>query len=438
MIPLSNLTLIIFITGIVVTFAALNRCYSDCGAQPHLREVGPTRPYFERDPLGEKLSLTRPHPYAFVQTQVLVTDVKVNVTVRLQIDPSKLSSDETTVSNDEKILLVNIWRGICLDHFHSNQVSIEHEPHSYLINGGNFTDIKMSFNAIAELNGYDGNQTSQFVTEKVVPTLLIYFSRNVPLNVTSFLEATDTSGKDLKRLKQSQMSLVNESNILFEAKEIYQETSPNIYAKFCNIGCSFFFSANETKNHSNDEEVTSTISPAESTLSSCLQQCDTLYNYNISVGYNDLLEVARLECRDGCIIALNRCQPGYYCIQPSAVDISEEGINYTVFVGGGMHTCPPGTYRDFAYEEVTQCLPCPPGRYREGQRGENLESCRTCPEKTFNPRYGATSIQNCSRCPAGTFNDDTGASKCNCITPMSCDTRYDAEMRDTIPFIGRW
>lgn len=47
---------------------------------------------------------------------------------------------------------------------------------------------------------------------------------------------------------------------------------------------------------------------------------------------------ARLECRDGCNIAVLRCEPGYSC------------------AGGIMSVCTPGTYRNTSYDMIDTCL----------------------------------------------------------------------------------
>ena len=68
-------------------------------------------------------------------------------------------------------------------------------------------------------------------------------------------------------------------------------TSPSKTAEFCEAGCSFFFAQH----------------PSNVT---CKSECNATYTYDVSVGYNDLAEVALYECYDGCDMALRRCQPG--------------------------------------------------------------------------------------------------------------------------------
>ena len=46
-------------------------------------------------------------------------------------------------------------------------------------------------------------------------------------------------------------------------------------------------------------------------------------------GYNDLAEVSRYECYDGCDLALMRCQPGYHCDWPSTTGVAAEANWHT-------------------------------------------------------------------------------------------------------------
>ena len=224
--------------------------------------------------------------------------------------------------------------------------------------------------------------------------------------------------------------------------------NPNPYSSFCEIGCSIFYSFPNKDDDSNKKNK-----PVE--LVHCTDHCDELYKYNISVGYNDLAEVARLECRDGCQMAVKRCQPGYYCSQvkvimdqtSNATTSSEsdknKGQKKVLYEGGRMEYCPAGTYRDVDYDSVEECVPCPPGRFREDIKGRNLESCSKCPVGTYNRLSGSSSILDCLRCPAGTFTNQPGSEFCICITPDAClehqlPSPADAEKRNTVPYIGRW
>lgn len=189
------------------------------------------------------------------------------------------------------------------------------------------------------------------------------------------------------------------------------------FPAFCVLGCTFFFREDKKSTDSHSDR---------SSVDRCLDSCDDQFNFNSSIPpYNDLIEMARLECIDGCNMALARCQPGYYCLQ----------------VGGEMIPCPAGTYRDVSYDAVTECIPCPPNYYREDIKGRSLSACSPCPSGTSAIDAGSTSIKDCARCPAGTFS--TEASFCQCITPQACADEplaspADAEKKDTVPYIGRW
>jgi hypothetical protein len=66
---------------------------------------------------------------------------------------------------------------------------------------------------------------------------------------------------------------------------------PSSNGGFCKLGCQIFYT-----------EV-----PQDTT---CHRLCDYFYRYNVTVGYSDLIEEAKLECQNGCDIALQVCQAG--------------------------------------------------------------------------------------------------------------------------------
>ena len=211
---------------------------------------------------------------------------------------------------------------------------------------------------------------------------------------------------------------------------------PSPFFQFCHTGCRHFHA-----------------STGEPTLLSCTDDCDSTYNYTITVGYSDAIEIARLECRDGCQYALKRCEPGHYCSQVRVIqqqgnvthntEVNQDNDNAPTYIGGAMRQCPPGTYRDVSYEAVESCIPCPRGRYRERTRGTSLDSCQKCPIGTYTTSVGSPSKDLCLRCPAGTFTTEPGSAQCKCITPGACaadqlPSPADAEKRDTVPYVGRW
>jgi len=211
---------------------------------------------------------------------------------------------------------------------------------------------------------------------------------------------------------------------------------PSPFSQFCQTGCRHFHA-----------------SKGEATLLSCTDDCDSTYNYTITVGYSDAIEIARLECRDGCQYALERCEPGHYCSQVRVIqqqgnvthntEVNQDNDKTPTYIGGAMRQCPPGTYRDVSYEAVESCIPCPRGRYRERTRGTSLDSCQKCPIGTYTTSVGSPSKDLCLRCPAGTFTTEPGSAQCKCITPGACaadqlPSPADAEKRDTVPYVGRW
>ena len=95
---------------------------------------------------------------------------------------------------------------------------------------------------------------------------------------------------------------------------------------------------------------------------------------------------------DGCDIALQVCQPGFYC-------------NH-----GEMHPCQAGRYRETiddlsiqSLNSATVCTECPPGRYRASERGKKEEDCSKCPRGKYASVTGSVLVSDCVRCPAGKF-----------------------------------
>mmetsp|Transcript_25564 Transcript_25564/g.42857 ORF Transcript_25564/g.42857 Transcript_25564/m.42857 type:complete len:253 (-) Transcript_25564:2398-3156(-) len=186
---------------------------------------------------------------------------------------------------------------------------------------------------------------------------------------------------------------------------------------FCQLGCQIFYT-----------EV-----PKNTT---CKRLCDYFYRYQVSSGYNDLAEEAKLECRDGCEIALQVCQAGYFCTL------------------GNMLPCPAGTYREpvtdvsvLALEQARECTPCPFGRYRSTNKGKSADECSKCPIGTYANVTGSVKVSDCQRCPAGQNAEEEGQRLCKCITADSCESTIDGievfsngvdYYRESIPFIGRW
>eukprot|EP00904_Undaria_pinnatifida_P010008 jgi/Undpi1/6137/HiC_scaffold_20.g08622.m1 len=130
-------------------------------------------------------------------------------------------------------------------------------------------------------------------------------------------------------------------------------------------------------------------------------------------------KVARLECRDGCNIAVLRCQPGYSCAE------------------GSMSRCGPGTYRNTSYDAISSCVECPKGTYRVQERGLGVEDCALCPVNTYQNTTGATAETDCIRCPDGLFAELEGTAECSCMTEDSCSSEWQNYQRDSMPYVGR-
>ena len=180
----------------------------------------------------------------------------------------------------------------------------------------------------------------------------------------------------------------------------HEGTTPSKYAKFCEAGCTFFFSEY----------------PSNTT---CKRHCDATYKYDVDAGYSDLAEVARYECYDGCDLALMRCQPGFRCDWPSLTGVAAEANWET---SSKMMPCQPGQFRDNDYFHVRSCFDCAPGRYRESIQGRSAESCAKCPVSRYVNTTGSDEATDCLRCPAGRFSDVKGAELCKCITHWSCQS----------------
>jgi hypothetical protein len=193
---------------------------------------------------------------------------------------------------------------------------------------------------------------------------------------------------------------------------VAQDDNPDVYNKFCSAGCTFYYTEGNWIEYvtalSSDPEKTARQMNTSQTLQSCLDRCDYTYRYNITVGgipggYNDVAEVARLECWDGCQIANLLCMPGFYCFE------------------GKMIECPPGTYRHNDYRRVESCYLCPKGRYRTETAGRDVDMCQLCPVGKYANYTGSDSVSDCQRCPAGKVGLTPGIFRCTCITEDSCE-----------------
>ncbi|CAM9184313.1 unnamed protein product [Chrysoparadoxa australica] len=199
----------------------------------------------------------------------------------------------------------------------------------------------------------------------------------------------------------------------FEAEYPEARAPFPLSAHFCKLGCSYFYA----------------LAP---TTTACKAKCDATYAIPPSVGLSDWVRKATLECRDGCDIALQRCQPGYFCTgRQDWLAVMTNSLD-------AMTECPKGTYRDVTYDSVAECIDCPTGTYREQPRGRSLDSCSPCPKGTYQNTTGSFSAADCIRCPDGFFGEFEGMAECRCINEESCMPEWRDFQRESQPFIGRW
>ena len=447
-ISLASLVFLTFFEHLVL--GDILNCQSDCRSN---KTRWPTRPWHQYDQLGNSLSLTRPYPYyieadivALIYFDVHIESVQCHLTNSSYLDPS---NHNRLKSSEKKYGIKVLTRS--MNHLYSYQV--QHKKHELVFNqtidddeihNENFVQLINTFRVkvIPQHNGYNKSTLENFIVNDIQPFLL----KTEPSNYYHLLQEDIPSRNQGANCSHNIRYELDEDGILkFEHEKIAHDRYPNKYPKFCEFGCSIFYSL--------------TFDPLH--LDNCTSYCDNFYQYNITVGYNDRIEIARLECQDGCLQALIRCKPGFYCsqVQLKIPDVyyngnnsSNKSNNITTeknkndslnYLGGVMMHCPAGTYRDHAYDSVEECVPCPPGRFRENIKGRDLESCTKCPAGTYTSHFGSTSIRDCLRCPAGTFTAEPGSAFCICITKDSCKEEQlpspaDAAKLDTIPFIGRW
>ena len=400
---------------LVETNAEVEQCQNDCRQSPPFRLVGPTRPWHDKDLLGNDLLLTKSYPYAMAGSYLDL--VRFNISYECIYEHSRTA----TIKNKDGELFQG-EKGALLEDI---TYTVKRTTNSSF-------DLEMLKFALTNNDSNGSNDNSTSITT-------IGMSIRVDIVVESDLESShallvDRIETNLKGIianhERNEIKLGEEYFVIerrikishFDETRILHAGQPNPYSQFCELGCAYFYSSPNDPLH----------------ISECTNKCDEYYKYNVTVEYIDFIEVARLECRDGCQIGLMRCQPGYNCSQIQS-RAQEEGGG---FEGGWMRHCPAGTYRDVSYDAVEECIPCPPGRFREDIKGRSLEGCSKCPAGTYNGELGISTIRGCHRCPAGTFTNEPGSESCICITPAACNDEFispgDAEKRETVPFIGRW
>ena len=408
---------ILLLTTLQVVDSIREQCQKDCQAtgcplthSSATRLLGPTRPFDYYDTLSNELSLTRPYPYAVMAMEI--TSVTILIKLFVHISGSNVGFSETIVLTTEEKLCIVSTVSCTVSKFQCEYATLQYNESD--IKNGNL--ILFPISVELQLRYQDTEMRSHKKYLNTTATIKEWFQSSVAPILTSHLNMNETTNNHLHACVNENLSNQTSKRIIglsipsHKGKEesaitFYNHTEklaaprPNPYSRFCEVGCSLFY-ANTT------EEPTE-IAAASISLRDCMILCDYMYYYNLTLGYSDLMEVARLECHDGCFIGLQRCQPGYYCIQPiiaqhasksSGIGVEEDPkLEATSWKEGMMNPCPPGTYR----ETSNECLSCPPGSYRNKYLGTGLNSCIKCPVGTYAPNFRSKSILDCVRCPAG-------------------------------------
>jgi hypothetical protein len=396
------------------------------------------------DLLGNPLYLTRPYPYFHAGQEA--AKVRINSNVRLHVPAWK------TAAYGAELKGVHLkFVKMALLEFAKDYMSQEVHIGAFTnVGPGLWSDVAFSAVFVADYNGFNHTTTNLFVAE-LDAALAKATASTADDGLTHHLQHSrgfktygDCDLADLAEAKfddikcsLSGATLKPATPRTFTTAEHMELVTPasNPNVEFCKLGCTNFFSAPETPTF----------------LSTCLTKCDFTYRSaaHISVGYSDLAEAARLECRDGCQLALHRCQPGYYCLQAVNTTVPDAVTGLAAFVDGSMRVCPPGRYRDVDYDHVTECVDCPTGRYREGEKGRGIWSCTACSVGKYVNKTGSDTLVACDRCPAGRFGVEEGLALCKCISEATCfpedvppyvdyPSPANAEKRESVPFEGRY
>jgi hypothetical protein len=376
-------TILSFILSCAITVkATLEQCQADCRQPAPHRLVGPTRPWHDKDFLGTPLGLTKSYPYSTADTVFDIFHFNVSYQYDFEHTATNSNVDVMNHNNDtetiKEFLIQNLQNSLMV----ATNISFDLKQHSI---SEFFQDEKVN-DVIVKKSVVVMIEAEAVVDHGSQSTNNIHFDA-----IDRALKNVIWSDRELKKIYLSPI----------KTSSAIGTRGTNPYSEYCELGCAYFYATESDPFH----------------LSECLGKCDESYSYNVTMTYVDLLEVARLECRDGCHMALMRCKPGFYCsqVRPQINQNEVEDIK-----GGWMKRCPAGTYRDVSYDAVEECIPCPPGRYREESKGRRLDACYKCPPGTYNEKNGSSTINDCKRCPEGTFTREEGSGSCICITPFSC------------------
>ena len=418
-----------FFLSVTVLAATSSRCQTGCQRSSSSTRAGQQRTTNKKENLGNDTSLTRPYPFKTPGSKA--TEMKYRLLVDTRCDLN--ITEYQPFANTEQILateaIINLMSIFVLCKVNAIKdsfqfVSLKKQPFRNLYEYSFIIEVVIALKP----NGYNHITFCDFFEDKVKPALKTAiefgeFNRIVSSIIESreIIQNYPNVTRKMRMLGKKSDEIIEEdceSNLIVQTKEHFHTS------KFCEVGCSIFFSLPSD--------------PVE--LVECIEICNNMYEYNITVGYNYLAEAARLECHNGCHMALRYCQPGYYCSQAKVLSYA---AGNSQGYGEFMAHCPAGTYRDVSSNVVEECVACPPGTWRESIKGVDVQSCGKCPVGTYSNHSGSSSIKNCLRCPAGTFTTERGSKTCICITPGACSKEQlrspaDAEKRETVPYIGRW
>jgi hypothetical protein len=399
--------------------ATLQQCQRDCRSSSYTtRNIGPSRPFQAQNDMGAPLLTTRLYPYHVEANYTTLVTLEMEVELSFDDNDERPIDQSHELLDYEKTCIVEAFQNVTKQ-FGSDHVVIQNAiPHTLSFNNG--WDMSVELQLHYGLNDdAPALSTDDWTKQYALPIILDQVEASNLDDIASTCLLSSTFHRNTN--PQSAVGATfSRSNLHFwlgdtkAASDYTYELEPNVlvtpvpnpYSKYCERGCAQFFS---------ESSVAAIVE-----LETCRGKCASFYGtYNVSVGYSDPMEVAKLECQNGCFLALQRCQPGYFCTQPTPFGPADaNGI--IQLAGGQMAPCDRGEYRETSYDAVQECLLCPPGTYRDGMRGVSPNSCTKCPVDTSSPGAGSTSISNCLRCASGTFAHEEGSALCKCITPFSC------------------
>ena len=272
--PLPLLVLLLLLLSPYPSRSTEEQCQLDCRAPPSLRLLGPTRPNDKQDTIGNTLDYTLPHPYAQAPMEAAV--VRFNSTVQLNL-PSWNATEHSFGTFHKNYLLRALKKGVALE-FQSDDLKIMSSMPVQESTPGDATTSYVVLSFFSEYvvdytSGYNYSTTDEFVDL----VLDKYESSANLLNVTSILQAqADLSPAPAVKasLQGSGLALpVGYTRPTLATGELVefmrlQTPSPNPFSKFCEAGCTFFFSETAVPLPGGGNAIM---------LSQCTNNCDRVY-----------------------------------------------------------------------------------------------------------------------------------------------------------------